>query len=770
MIRIIGILFLFFLPAIGMAQRVTVRSGEHTDFSRLAFEFSDVVEWEMGRVESGYEIRIQGDGSEIDISEVYHRISHDRIKNLTVSEDNSRITLDLGCNCHADAFEFRPGLLVIDVKEGLPPATSRFEADFNSGELVKSQHSGAEAIEQTTQNTPESKGEKPVVSLPLRLPKEQAPVNPFNGQIGGKYDIEVHAPTKAVVEMQSEILHQISRAASQGLLDANIPHPVHAEPNDLEAGEASGHFIALSSPKPNSNIHIENSIDREFANLAGQFEMTGTGSKCLPDALFNISEWGDEGLIMARISEQRGRLSGEFDTTDTEAVLGLAKAYIFAGFGAEALSVLSRFELVSEEKETLMAMAQTVDNGVSGIYAKFADQIACDTASALWAALYVPTLPKQALINKESLLGAFSRLPAHLRRLLGPGLAQKFIKIGDLDTARALRNAIARSPEDAGPEYNLLNAKLDLIRGRTEAVEHTLEDIIVADSSVAPRALIELLEIRLQKGETIDPKTLATAESYIFERQGTRIAAELQRLIALLFGQAGDFNQALQALYELETYESLDMQMIAATWENVVDNLAMNASEMSLLEFVFTAKDTLAHKHISRVVRRQLALRLLNEGWPNQAEMVLAAPISPTADDRVILARVELQLGKAESVLKRLENVAGDEAAYLRAMAYEGSEMYMDAAREYAILEDDEKQIDAVWRAEDWAQLAMIGSKADRAAANLMLSRSQTGDESAATIGGTITHDSTLLLNSEVERDSIELLLEEYSILANEGS
>ncbi|WP_456388553.1 hypothetical protein [Profundibacter sp.] len=767
--RFVGILILIFIPAMGMAQRVIVRSGEHTDFSRLAFEFSDTVEWEMGRVEAGYEIRIHGVGSEIDISKVYQRITHERIKNLTVSADNSRIMLDLGCDCHADAFEFRPGLLVVDVKEGLPPVPSRFEADFNSGELSESQKSNTAVIEQVTQNAPESLREKPVAALPLRLPIEHVPANLYSEQFGGNSDVEPEAPTN-VVEMQSEILRQISRAASQGLLNANVPHPIQAKSNDHKAGEISEDLTALPSPKPHINIHIENSIDREFASLAERIEMTGTGSKCLPDALFNISEWGDEGSILAKISEQRSIVSGEFDTPDKEAVLGLVKAYIYAGFGAEALSVLSLFDLGLEGNDTLVAMAQVVDDGTSGYHVKFTDQIGCDTASALWAALYVPTLSKQASINKASILGNFSQLPAHLRKLLGPGLAQKFLNIGDLDTARALRNAIARSPGDAGSEYILLNAKLDRVRGLTETVERTLEDIIVTDSSAAPRALIELLEIKLQKREQVEPQIFATAESYIFEQQGTKVAAELQRLIVLILGQSGDFNKALHALYELETYESLEIQTIAATWESVVENLAMNASEASLLKFVFSAKDQLIHQHISRMVRRKLALRLLEGGWPVQAEMVLAAPQSPTTDDQVILARVEIQIGKAENVLERLENVAGDEAAKLRAMAYEGSEMYLDAAQEYGVLEDDEKQVIAVWRAEDWSQLAIIGSKADRAAANLMLSKNLIGGEPTTTISGTIAHDSSLLIKSEAARDSIEQLLEEYPILANEAS
>ena len=70
--RIFATLVLLCFPAMSFAQKVTVRSGEHTDFSRLAFEFSSPIDWEMGRVEHGYEIRLHGAGSEIDISEVYN--------------------------------------------------------------------------------------------------------------------------------------------------------------------------------------------------------------------------------------------------------------------------------------------------------------------------------------------------------------------------------------------------------------------------------------------------------------------------------------------------------------------------------------------------------------------------------------------------------------------------------------------------------------------------------------------------------------------------
>lgn len=768
--RIVWLLFLLVIPTLGMAKVVTVRSGDHADFSRLAFEFSDSVKWEMGRVKDGYEVRIQGSGSEIDISEVYKRISHDRIKSLTVSEDNLRITIDLGCECYADAFEFTPGLLVVDVKEGLPPSTSIFEVDFSSGELVENQHSNTKVIEPAVQKDQDVTGETSPVVLPLRLPNVDGVANPYANQFGLPSGVQESHPTKAVVEIQSEMLQQISRAASQGLLDANIPDPPQAKPNDIEAGEISEHLSVLPSPETHVNVHIENSIDREFASLIGGRDTTGSEPKCLSDKLFSISEWGDEESILAKISEQRGLISGELESVDKQAVLGLAKAYIYAGFGAEALSVLSQFDLEPEVKEILGSMAQVIDSGTSDNHAKFSDQIGCDTSSALWAALFIPTIADQTHINITSILGAFSRLPTHLRRLLGPGLAEKFLNTGDLDTARALRNSIARSPGDAGSEYNLLNAKLDHIRGFTDSAEHTLEDIIDADGGVAPKALIELLEVRLQNKKHIEPHLLATAELYIFEQQDTEIAANLQRLVALSYGQSGNFGKAMHSLNKLDTFESLGTQKVAETWEKVIDNLAEEASEEALLRFVLAAKDKVVTQPISRVVRRKLALRLLKEGWPDYAETILDSPISPTADDRVIIAQIKLQTGEAENVLRELENVAGDEATTLRALAYEMSGLYLDAAEEYELLEDSERQVNAIWQAEDWTQLVTIGSNVDRIAANLMLSPSTTDDVISTTISKTTTRNSNMLKTSESERKSIEQLLEEHPVLIDEGT
>ena len=99
MTRLILILLLACFPIGAAAQKIVVRSGEHGDFSRLAFSFSTPVEWKMGRVSGGYEIRLKGNGNVIDTSGVFQRIAHDRIKDISVSQDNTNITLTVDCVC-----------------------------------------------------------------------------------------------------------------------------------------------------------------------------------------------------------------------------------------------------------------------------------------------------------------------------------------------------------------------------------------------------------------------------------------------------------------------------------------------------------------------------------------------------------------------------------------------------------------------------------------------------------------------------------------------
>ena len=787
MIRFALFLLLASLPASVFAQSVVVRSGEHGDFSRLAFEFLTPVEWKMGRVSDGYEIRLQGGGDVIDTSGIYRRISRNRIKRISVSSDNSRIALVLGCDCHADAFEFRPGLLVVDIKDGPPTEKSEFEDAFRSDEIAN----------------PPQEEVIPDVSL-------ESDVQPGVGEVHGGKDVKDTAPgipvlppfsrrqstartdalatpkiplvvmggsqksTERISGMQSEMLLQIGRAAAQGLLDANLPNSVSKPPvsetHEAESVEADSVKEDQHLLHPQVNIRVENSVDREIARLLPANPVTATGEVCLSDEALNIAEWGEPDSVWRNISKQRRSVSGEFDKADAHAVEALAKAYIYAGFGAEAKSAINEFNTKLENENLLKAMALIVDGYVPGTDSAFDGQTGCDSAVALWAVLAMPKLTAGLDINRPQVIGTFSGLPIHLRRSLGPKLAQRFLDVGDVDTARVLRNAIARAPGAPGPEFRLLDARLDRERGYDGSVEQALESIVSGNSEVAIEALIELLEAKLEQKSEVNTDLITSAESYVQEQRTTQSGANLLRILALTYAQSGDLSAALEKLREIGDGGRFDKVAEGQIWEHVLESAVNVATEEAFLRFVFSTRNDITHQAISRNVLRKIVGRVLDSGLSELAKEFLDAPVAPTADDRVLLARAAIIENDLQGAVGILNPVSGKEAARLKARAYELMDDYVNAAEEFASISDDNRHHEAVWRGGDWKYLQESGSDMEQAAAKIMTSPAFDEGKDVPVLDEVIALDKSLIEASESARHAIEILLEEYPSLDQKGS
>ena len=98
-------MLLLVFAGIGRANTVTVRSGEHQGFSRLVLEFPNPVDWQFGRTEDGYELRLPDAGSTYDLSQVYRLIDKARVAAVSTGPDQGSLFIGLGCACHAIPFE-----------------------------------------------------------------------------------------------------------------------------------------------------------------------------------------------------------------------------------------------------------------------------------------------------------------------------------------------------------------------------------------------------------------------------------------------------------------------------------------------------------------------------------------------------------------------------------------------------------------------------------------------------------------------------------------
>lgn len=764
------IVALLFFPCYAYANKAVVRSGEHAGFSRITIQLSQPIPWSVGKVDNGYEVRLEQSLTDINISEVYKRIPRDRISELLISKDKKHITLKTGCDCFADAFEFRPGFLVIDIKDGQATEGSVFEKTFASDEIL-SKHDAT-----IQDNKPMA---SQIVKLPIVISKPE-----FTDQSQTQFPTQralpdINLPHAALSsedplnQMQSIMLKQVSRAASQGLLQANVPFPLAIDPQDrTELPHVTKELDAISNhqnpPNDQINMHIQSSIDSAIEKSSAQHSLTAGGDKCLENRIFDISTWGNSASVLSEVSKQSALAVGEFDKVNEQAVEALVKAYLYAGFGAESENALVDFGISIEHSDILRAMARIIDGNLQQNNANlFIEQFDCGTNAALWATLAQNHIPKTTKVNTSSVLMAFAKLPAHLRLHLGPDLSQSFLESGDIETAQALSDSISRTPGLEQPTFLLLSAKLDHNRGHESSASRTLKQIISEDSEISPAALNELLKAQLKNSVAADSYLISTAETYIFEHQGTKTGADLLHVLILSTAKSGNLTKTLELLDEAQHSTHFSSEQKNKLWEGVLEFALAQSTDEELMHFIISTKNVISERHLSRDVHRKLAKRLLKNGFPELAQKILNTSNPPTLKDRLILAEIALSTHVPTQSIAILEGLTTDEAIALRARAYSLNNDHFEASLEYDKLSDANQSQREIWRAGSWEKLNADASKASRTAIEIMI---PVESKPVSIQSGTIRKGKALVNNSKAMRTNLENLMRKYSSPDQNGS
>ena len=689
--------FLIFLPQLALAQSVLVRSGEHPNFSRLVMTFEAPLDWSLGRAGDGYRLRIEGSERRFDLSSVFDLIPRDRI--ARIDSEPQGLRLALGCNCNANAFEVRPGVLVVDIQDGPPGDDALFEApigEFPAAAISaasvqpKAINSGGDnealatwpatqfvatpsGLDEVALPAPGSKKTPkdrrpqiapPTPELPVIPPKSGGQQDVISGDPGRAEIMLPRDPDTRVVELRNQLVRQLARAASQGLIEVQVtPDTVrdtvpNARTSDLPrrtpANDLADHI----------NFRTSTQIDRDRPRSSSAKPENTNGGTCYDTGLFEVSLWGDASDPLAGVAAARRNLILEFDRVDPAEALFLTQGYIYAGFGAEAASVLSQFGAEILDRDVLEDLSLLVDDAPIGPGSRIHGQISCDGPAALWAALAMKVLPRGASTNKSAILAAFSALPPHLRRHLGPALAEKFVDIGDLASAQAIRNAIARAESRFASGLVLLEAQLDKARGDTESALSSLNDVVARDDPNSPEALIRLMELKINLGEPIAEAMITSAVALIYEHRETTIAEDLAPLVVQALIDSKRFRSAIEVLGQLNATNPAEFEL-AGLWKSILSNLTEWAPDAEFLRLVFSdpIKSQLTTQQIE--VRRQVADRLLQLRLPERAMALLPDPVQETPDKKRV-ANASLLMNDAERALMNLIGLQDPESVYLR--------------------------------------------------------------------------------------------------------
>jgi hypothetical protein len=410
-----------------------------------------------------------------------------------------------------------------------------------------------------------------------------------------------------IVEAEQQLLRQLGRAATQGLIEvdpskirhaapgvpvpqavsapevAPAPEPTvsdHAAPEHAPADHAAPEapapataHVAMAAAEPAAThvpaqapIHAEGaanplsvtledhlallsetSIDRDSPFATRLQPLTENGLECLPDSSFDVTSWLGEGAPSERIASLRTGLVGEFDAPEETPVVDLARLYVALGFGAEAEQLLVEMKVRPRKSDLLRDMAHIVDERPVRPDSPLMQMTSCDSAAALWSVLARPALSRSDEINLPALLRSFSALPLDSRRLLGPRLADKLMSVGAEDAAYSVRGAITRATGDHGAGVQLMDAKFDLAAGEGHKAAEVLTPLIAENSPESPQALILYVEAQMEAGKPVETKTVDSLAALAYEHRKAEDAQDLNRAYILAAGSAGQFDRALKA-------------------------------------------------------------------------------------------------------------------------------------------------------------------------------------------------------------------------------
>ena len=423
--------------------------------------------------------------SGFDFDAVFERIPRNRVRSFVQSEDGKNLTIVSDCTCYVSAFLWKSDKLVIDIRDGSPPENSPFNGNID----------------------------EPVLGVELPILTEQTlTVQPVLELV-----TERQENPDQLNELERIVSEGIGRAATQGLLQKSSALLT----NDAELSDVR---IAINRP----GLLAHTSFDR-LPDVG-----LPTVSKCLGDEFFAVSEWGSsDKKFHQHIAELRGAVVGEFDRSNAQAVEGLAKGFLYYGFGQEARNALTIDKEKSVARNILIAIAGIIDNDISSD--SLSQQANCDSPAALWVLLSAPDLG-EIEVDRNVVLRAFKSLPRHLQNHLGPRLSERFLQLGDLGGAEVALMSVGLT-DDPTIEGTLANTDLQVELGKKEVATDMLETLAVTENRATPEALIDYFTIALETGAAIDPEAIGLADILRFELRGSEniddlVAAQIKALIA----------------------------------------------------------------------------------------------------------------------------------------------------------------------------------------------------------------------------------------------
>ena len=713
--RVLAALVLtFWLGAAASAQTVTVRAGEHSDFSRFVMLLPEGSRWRVDQSRGRARLDLGIPEVRYDVAEVFRRIPRLRVEALDQASPGDALEFRLACDCRVESFVHNGRYLVIDVKDGPAPEDAprqglvlpvngvpyRFDLGVPTGE------DGTAAVE--------TEAERPAEPAPL--PDQSGPTalalpvvtRTYAGSDPGESPVQLPGAARIarVAELEQALNTDLARARGQGLL-AGTDAGGQAAQNTEDRQEVDRKEPERAPPEPqpkprdrSAHLTVTTAMDRDFAAMADALavDQDGNSVQCIPNRRLAVQEWAVAAPASTQIGHWRGQLTGALDAVNTEAALALARVYLHFGFGAEASQVLDFLPPDTPDLPLLRSLANLVDGNTLKGGNPFRGQEQCDSDAVLWAVLASPD--RIGTANEEAVLQAVARLPVDLRTHLGAQVGRLYAGAGREDPADAALRTVRRVVEDETPAPGLAMAEAAIadLKGNHDAADTHREEVMETNNDLSPTALVDLVDSRLRSGAPLPPDIPDLAEGYALQYETADLGPALRRATALSDALTGAFDAAFGRLGDLA---ELDGENAAADLrETLLTLLAERASDMDFLKH---ALDQTHGREDAFTDELSLALagKLLGLGFPQQAIRLLAvSQAQPVPEGRRMLrAQAALAADLPHEALVATLGLDGAEPARLRGAALQMMREHAVAAETLAAADQPDAAARSAWLA-----------------------------------------------------------------------
>lgn len=725
------------------AQTIVTRSGEHGEFTRLVMRIPESVDWSVTQNGRMAIVNVGSTSAVFDTESVFSLIQRDRIESLSQAGPGQPLRIDLACDCEVAHYQQRDGFLVIDVSDAdglreanqlqfsenplplfVPSAPNGLSFNLGAENLATAQLATglSRAVEQTFGTGVVEPFDLPLSDALGPRRQEELPTDeenqtetarstseqtspPISGDPAVMIDLEEGQRTAMVNDTEQRLLQQIGRANQQGLIELD------------ERAEESNFLDPLGNEnRPLDglpNISVTSAVDRETGLLAAHDDGAKEETHCLRNSYVAIHKWETPGKFDEKIGALRNRLLGEFDEIDNDAVLSLARTYLYFGFGAETISTLRMLPesaLRPQRREVIETMARIMDGGELPVNTVFSGQQTCNGDVAFWAALAAGSVKKTA--NTDAIQQAFAKLPTHLRVHLGPRMATLFADAGDPHVAKVALRSVDRTGVEDVPDRNIAEAAIAELEGKPDKVVDHLTDEVADRTQNAPFALIELIDLSVKERKALSPDVPDLAASYELESRETELGRELRRAEVSALSLTGRYAEAFGRFKSLTERDGPTARREAAV--PFFTLLTERADDVTFLKYAmsFAYEATVDEANDTGDI---VARRLINLGFVDEASALLRKVDIDAGNEqrRLMQAEIALITENPQRALVELMGLDSDEANRMRADALWRNQEY-ERATEYMLKSDDvDSAARALWHSQDLERAEEVGG--DRA-------------------------------------------------------